>query len=62
MNSENKRALVTGGSVRLGKAIAMGLAEWGADIAITYTRSKENAEKTAAEIRSLGQAGDYYPG
>ncbi len=55
MRSGGKKALVTGGSARLGRAIAIGLAQWGADIAITYTRSRERAEKTAAEIRSLGR-------
>jgi pteridine reductase len=53
--SINKKALVTGGSVRLGRAIAIGLAEWGADVAITYARSEENAENTVNEIRALGR-------
>lgn len=48
-------ALITGGSSRLGKAIAIGLAQWGADIAFTYTRSKVQARETAAEIHSLGR-------
>lgn len=55
MSSAQKRALVTGGSVRMGRAIAMGLAQWGADVAITYTRSRDRAEETAADIRSLGR-------
>ena len=55
MTLKHKKALVTGGSDRLGKAIALGLAEWGADVAITYTRSKEGAQRTAMEIQSLGR-------
>ncbi|MBN1246133.1 MAG: SDR family oxidoreductase [Anaerolineae bacterium] len=50
-----KVALVTGGAVRLGKAIALGLAEAGADIVITYSSSEGPAQETAAEIRALGR-------
>ena len=55
MTSMLKKALVTGGSVRLGRAIAIGLAEWGADVAITYTHSRERADQTVEDIRSLGR-------
>ena len=55
MTAVTKVGLVTGGSTRLGKAIAEGLARWGADIAFTYTRSKDRALQTAAEIHSLGR-------
>jgi pteridine reductase len=47
-------ALVTGGAVRLGRALALALAEAGYDIALHYGRSAEAAEQTAAEIRALG--------
>jgi NAD(P)-dependent dehydrogenase (short-subunit alcohol dehydrogenase family) len=50
-----KSALVTGGSNRLGKAIAVGLAENGLNVAITYTRSAEKANETVAYIRTLGR-------
>ncbi len=49
-------ALVTGGAVRLGRAIALALAGAGYDLALHYGRSSEAAEATAAEIRSLGVA------
>jgi NAD(P)-dependent dehydrogenase (short-subunit alcohol dehydrogenase family) len=47
-------ALVTGAAVRLGKAIALTLAEQGYDIALHYNTGEEEAMKTATEIRSLG--------
>lgn len=50
-----KVALVTGSSRGLGKAIAMGLAEAGADLALV-ARS-ERLHKTAEEIKELGREG-----
>lgn len=49
-----KSALVTGGSRRIGRAIALALAKAGADVAITYRSSKTDANKTADEIAALG--------
>ncbi len=54
MELTNKVALVTGGGVRLGRAIALGLAEGGADVVITYNRSAGPAEQTCADIEALG--------
>ncbi len=45
-----KSALVTGGARRIGRAIALTLARAGADVAITYRSSKDQAERTAGEI------------
>ena len=50
-----KRALVTGGARGIGAAIALKLAQDGADVAITYEKSAEKAEALAAEIRALGR-------
>jgi pteridine reductase len=47
-------ALVTGGAVRLGRALALALAADGYDIALHYGRSAAAAEQTAAEIRANG--------
>jgi len=47
-------ALVTGGAQRLGRAIALALAEAGFAVAIHFNASGEAAERTAADIRALG--------
>ena len=51
-----RAALVTGGAVRLGRAIALALAGQGFSIAIHCNASRDAAEVTAAEIRALGVA------
>jgi NAD(P)-dependent dehydrogenase (short-subunit alcohol dehydrogenase family) len=47
-------AVVTGGTTGLGHAIALGLAEAGADVAPS-SRRLEQVERTAAEIEALGR-------
>jgi 3-oxoacyl-[acyl-carrier protein] reductase len=54
MELKGKAALVTGGSTGLGRAISLQLAREGVDLAINYSKSREDAEKTASEARSLG--------
>lgn len=49
-----KTALVTGGSVGIGKSIALALAECGAHVALTYLTHPEAGEAAAAEIRAQG--------
>jgi NAD(P)-dependent dehydrogenase (short-subunit alcohol dehydrogenase family) len=49
-----RAALVTGGAVRLGRAIALALAREGFAVAIHCNASRDKAEATAAEIRALG--------
>ena len=51
------RALVTGGAVRLGRAIALALAEAGMDVAIAYHRSAAEARRTAHELQGHGVHG-----
>jgi pteridine reductase len=55
MDLSGSAALVTGGAVRLGKAIALGLARRGTDVAVTYNSSRGPAEATVSEIRALGR-------
>ena len=52
--TERKAALVTGGAVRLGRAIAISLAAAGFDIALHYNRSEAQALTAAADIRDRG--------
>lgn len=52
---EGKNCLVTGGSRGIGKAIALSLAEHGANVAITYARSAEAAEAVKTEIEAKGR-------
>lgn len=54
MKANQKAALVTGGSKRIGKAICLALAEKGYDIALHYSRSETEAEETAGLIRTHG--------
>ena len=50
----HRRALVTGGARRLGRAMALDLAARGIDVAIHYAGSAAEAEETRAEIAALG--------
>jgi len=52
---KNRVALVTGGSRGIGRAIAVALAEAGADIAVNYRVRAADAEATAARITVLGR-------
>lgn len=49
-----KTAVVTGSSSGIGQAIALELAVAGADVLVHARRSREAAEATASEIRSIG--------
>jgi 3-oxoacyl-[acyl-carrier protein] reductase len=53
----NRVALVTGASRGIGKAIALALAEAGADVAINYRKQSSAAESVAADVRKLGRRG-----
>jgi NAD(P)-dependent dehydrogenase (short-subunit alcohol dehydrogenase family) len=49
-----RAALVTGGALRVGRAIALGLAAAGADVAVGYQRSGPAARATVRDLRALG--------
>ena len=48
-------ALVTGGAVRIGRALSLGLARAGYDLAVTYHSSASDAEHVAASVRESGR-------
>jgi 3-oxoacyl-[acyl-carrier protein] reductase len=50
-----KNAVVTGGSRGIGRAIALGLAEAGADVVLTFRENRGEAEKVAKQIESMGR-------
>jgi NAD(P)-dependent dehydrogenase (short-subunit alcohol dehydrogenase family) len=48
-------ALVTGAGKRMGRAIALRLAEEGADVVVNYARSEDGAEVVVREIEAVGR-------
>jgi 3-oxoacyl-[acyl-carrier protein] reductase len=57
-----RAALVTGGGRGIGRAIALSLAEAGADVAVNYRRDAAAAEETVKEIQAMGRKAKAYPG
>lgn len=54
MEPRGVTALITGGARRVGRAIALGLAEAGANLVLHYNTSADAAEETATAARELG--------
>jgi 3-oxoacyl-[acyl-carrier protein] reductase len=52
---DGKIVLVTGASSGIGRAIALGCARAGADVAVTFRGNAEGAEETARGIRAAGR-------
>lgn len=52
---ENKKVMITGGSRGIGRAMAIAMAQAGADVAIIYNGNKEAADKVCEEIRAMGR-------
>lgn len=57
MKLEGKKAIVTGGSRGIGKAIALLFAKEGADVLVNYHSNDAAARETVAEIEKLGRKG-----
>lgn len=51
---ENRSVIVTGGSRGIGRAVALGLAREGYDVAFCYRSESPAAEKTAEDVRAYG--------
>ncbi len=56
-----KNAVVTGASRGIGKAIALGLAEAGADVIVTYREKRDGAEAVVKQIQGMGRRGVALP-
>ena len=54
MSLTNKTVLITGGK-RIGAVVALELARRGMDVALSYQRSKDEAEATAATVRAASR-------
>lgn len=57
MTLEGKRAIVTGGSLGIGAAIARELALQGAEVAINYRRHDQEAKQVLADVEAAGRKG-----
>ncbi len=57
MEIAGKAAIVTGGGTGVGRATAIDLARRGCSVMVNYSRSKTDAEQTAAEVASHGVRG-----
>lgn len=60
MSLAGRTALVSGGSRGIGRAIALGLAADGADVAVNYRRDADAAQATVTEIEKLGRRAKAY--
>ncbi len=57
MTLKGKRAIVTGGSLGIGAAIARELGRQGADVAINYRKHDMEANQVVADIEAMGRKG-----
>jgi NAD(P)-dependent dehydrogenase (short-subunit alcohol dehydrogenase family) len=55
MSLQGKTILITGGAVRIGRTLALAVAQRGADVIIHYNHSRDSAEELQADIQSIGR-------
>lgn len=55
MRTENRIAMITGGSRGLGRDMAINLAKRGIDVIITYKNNQQAAKRVATEIENCGR-------
>lgn len=60
MSLEGRVAIVTGGNRGVGRGIALGLAQDGADIALNYRKDEDSARRTLEDVRALGRRAELY--
>jgi len=60
MDLEGKVALITGGSMGIGTAISLDLAQNGADAALTYRKHEEEAQAVVDKIKAMGRKAQKY--
>ena len=61
MTLANKVILITGGARRVGKALALAVAQAGADVVIHYGQSRTEAENVREEIETMGRKAILLP-
>ncbi len=54
---DGKVALVTGGGRGIGAAVAVRLADQGADVALTFQHNQQSADEVVAQIKAAGRRG-----
>jgi 3-oxoacyl-[acyl-carrier protein] reductase len=62
LSLKGRAALVTGGGRGIGRAIALSLAEAGADVAVNYRRDADAAAEAVKEIEAMGRKAKAYAG
>jgi 3-oxoacyl-[acyl-carrier protein] reductase len=60
INLEGKSAIVTGGSIGIGSAIALKLADYGANVAIIDRNHLEEAEEVIIKVKASGRKGNVF--
>lgn len=55
MDLADRVALVTGGARRVGRSLALALADRGANVVVNYHRSETDARRTVEEVEAMGR-------